>query len=201
MYSSHILLLGTLLLQAHCSSALPGNGTRRSSKKGVVVPHWPSVRCGDLDAFSSIGWWYNYHTFPEVYQVTPGWCRCADGKPPADHSVCFPSDPEVVFIPLVHGIPGFGNRPEEDDPAVRDEFDTVLGYNEPNQPDQSDIPPEEAAAAWVELQEQYQGKVLVSPACSGAHTDWMDAFLEMCQALGCRIDYIATHRPLPVESP
>ena len=97
------------------------------------------------------------------------------------------------LIPLIHGIPGYGNRPDEDDPPVREEFATVLGFNEPNQPDQSDIPPEEAAVAWVEIQEQYPNKILVSPACSGVNTEWMDAFMEACDVLGCRVDYIATH--------
>ena len=188
MYTAKLFLL-TIVVEGIYTS----NDTRRSSKKGVVVPSWPNVKCGDLDAFSSISWWYNYHTFPEIYQEKPGWCRCQDGKPPADHSVCFPSDPAVLFIPLIHGMPGYGNTPDEEDPPVREEFATVLGFNEPNQPDQSDIPPEEAAVAWVEIQEQYPNKILVSPACSGVNTEWMDAFMEACDVLGCRVDYIATH--------
>ena len=187
------MLFFTLLHLVLMASRALGTENIRSSKKGVVVPHWPSVKCGDLDAFKTIGWWYNYHTFPEIYESKPNWCTCEDGKPPQDHSVCFPSDPEVVFVPLVHGIKGFGNRPEEDDPPVREEFDIVLGYNEPNQPDQSNIPPEEAALAWIELQALYPNKTLVSPSCSGANTVWMDEFMNICEDLGCRIDYIATH--------
>ena len=26
-------------------------------------------RCGDFEAFDTVSWWYNYHTFPEIYLV------------------------------------------------------------------------------------------------------------------------------------
>jgi len=34
---------------------------------------------------------------------------------------------------------------------------------------------------------------LVSPAPAGGNTNWFDPFFEACEALGCRIDYLATH--------
>ena len=47
MYTAKLFLL-TIVVQGIYAS----NDTRRSSKKGVVVPSWPNVKCGDLDAFS-----------------------------------------------------------------------------------------------------------------------------------------------------
>ena len=31
-----------------------------------------SQRCGDFEAFNTVSWWYNYHTFPEMYLVRVG---------------------------------------------------------------------------------------------------------------------------------
>ena len=45
------------------------------------------------------------------------------------------------------------------DPDVAKDMDTVLGYNEPNRPDQSNIPPEEAAVLWSEFTQKYNDKV------------------------------------------
>ena len=33
----------------------------------------------------------------------------------------------------------------------------------------------------------------MSPAPAGGSTGWFDPFFEACEALGCRIDYLATH--------
>ena len=50
----------------------------------------------------------------------------------------------MIFVPQIYGIPGQGRRPNDTDPDVADYMDTVLAYNEPNQPDQADISPEDA---------------------------------------------------------
>lgn len=36
-------------------------------------------------------------------------------------------------------------------------------------------------------------QILVSPAPAGGSIGWFDPFFEACEALGCRIDYLATH--------
>ena len=46
---------------------------------------------------------------------------------------------------------------------VEDKYPIVLGFNEPNHADQSNIEPEVAAAAWMELQNMYPDKVISSP--------------------------------------
>ena len=74
------------------------------------------------------------------------------------------------------------------------EFDTVLGFNEPNHHNQANLEPEEAAYAWLEMQAAYPDKILVSPSASPPNTEeWFDAFFEVCEVLGCRVDYLATH--------
>ena len=44
-----------------------------------------------------------------------------------------------------------------------------------------------------EVQLKYPDKILVAPATGNVDTDWMDKFMESCEVLGCRIDYVATH--------
>ena len=41
----------------------------RSSKKGLVVPHWPRHHCHDFEAFTTASWWYNYHTYENVTDI------------------------------------------------------------------------------------------------------------------------------------
>ena len=165
----------------------------RSTKKGLVIPSWPRHMCGDFEAFNTVSWWYNYHTYPDPQDISPWWCTCMDGKSPQDRSKCLPADPEVIFIPQVFGIPGMGQRPDDHDPPVDAEHQTILAYNEPNHCDQSCIPPEVAAEAYAQLTQLYPDKILVGPATAGPDTDWMDPFMAACDLLGCRIDYIGMH--------
>jgi len=81
---------------------------------------------------------------------------------------------------------------DESDPVAA-KYPIILGFNEPNHKDQSDLSPEVAAAAWIEIQEMYPDRLLVSPAPAGGNTNWFDPFFQACEELGCRIDYLATH--------
>ena len=53
------------------------------------------------------------------------------------------------------------DRPWHDDitDPVSDQYEVVLGFNEPNHEDQANIPPEVAANAWLELQNLYPDRV------------------------------------------
>lgn len=62
---------------------------------------------------------------------------------------------------MVYGIPGHNGWHHDTDPDVAEYMDTVLGYNEPNRKDQTDIPPDEAAFHWSELTQKYNDKVMV----------------------------------------
>ena len=147
-------------------------------------------------------WWYNWHVTPN-HEMEPVEDHCS-----CSHS-CGPPPSGKRFIPMVWGYIE-DDRPWHDDinDPVADDYNVILGFNEPNHADQSDIPPEVAASAWLELQNLYPNKVsrhtgdqhthvtaqtLVSPAPAGGNTNWFDPFFEACEALGCRIDYLATH--------
>ena len=64
------------------------------------------------------------------------------------------------FIPMVWGYDET-DRPWHDDitDIVDDNYPIILGFNEPNHSHQSDLAPEEAAAAWIELQTLYPDRV------------------------------------------
>ena len=184
--------LSILVFFAFC--AITCTAINKSPKKGLVVPFWPRHKCGDFEAFSTVSWWYNYHTYQDVQDRSPWWCTCQDGRPPKNHTICFPQDETVEFHPMVYGVSGYGNRPDFDtEPPIADWSWLVLGYNEPDQKEQSDIPPKVAAQAWKEMQDQYPDKVWVSPATAGIHTDWLDEFMAECEKLNCRVDYMSTH--------
>jgi len=172
----------------------------RSPKKGIVIPSWPRHFAFDFDSFSTISWWYNYLPVPEAEYHNKWWCLYSNGVRPEGEarSHCFPSDPEVEFVPMIFGggrnfgDVGFCNE-QACGLTVPPEYQTILGFNEPNQPDQSNMTPMEAAVKWMEMQELYPNRTLVSPATGHADTEWFDEFWLQCEILGCRIDYLATH--------
>ena len=62
-------------------------------------------------------------------------------------------------MPQIFGVEGYGARPDQHlEPEIADWEWIYLAYNEPNQPDQSDIPPKIAAQNYKELTEQYPEK-------------------------------------------
>jgi len=161
------------------------NSENVSQKKGLCIPPGHTFHCGDLEAFSRVSWWYNWHTQPN--HVVEGHCTC-DSAPD-----CGPEPAEPAFVPMIWGY--HEDNPWHDDESnpVAEKYHTILGFNEPNHADQSDIDPETAAAAWIEIQEMYPDRILVSPAPAGGNTVWFDKFFEYCEVLNCRIDYLATH--------
>merc|ERR1712179_504624 len=97
--------------------------------------------------------------------------------------------PQKNFVPMLWNFYG---------PPELSGFDTVLGFNEPNFGEQSNISPQDAATYWIQIQDAYPDKTLVAPcpAPGGSNMDpftWYDQFFDACSVLGCRVDYIATH--------
>jgi len=167
MWSLFILLSLTALVEIEC---LQTNVTeKQASKKGVcIAPEY--FQCNDVASLNGVSWWYNWGTYPSNL----------------DHPEC-DQIPAPGFVPMIWGYWG------QDFPALPD-YDTVLGFNEPNHADQSNLSPEAAAYAWMELQAAYPDKILVSPSASPPNAEqWFDEFFDICNSIGCRIDYLATH--------
>jgi len=168
--------VGWLLVMAETNKLKKGV----SNKKGLCIPPRKNAKfyCGDLEAFSRVGWWYNWAKKSNYDQR--GWCTCEA----ASHCGQEPETPE--FVPMVWGMGSMHHY-------VDDKYATVLGFNEPNHRHQANLSPEVAAKAWIEFQNMYPDRILVSPAPAGGGIDWLDKFFEYCDVLGCRVDYVATH--------
>lgn len=176
--------VSSLLLLQVCG-CLDGVLGKVSPKKGLCIPPGQNLHCGDIEAFDSVSWWYNWHTKPNHDE--DGWCTCSDP------SGCGEQPGNVAFIPMIWGYHEDNPWHSDESDIVEDKYDTILGFNEPNHADQSDLTPLEAAVGWMEIQAMYPEKTLVSPAPAGGNTNWFDQFFAECEVLGCRIDYLATH--------
>jgi len=143
---------------------------KTSSKKGLSV--WEGgFYCGDIEAFSNLNWYYNW-----------GWEFAPQ---------CGPQPKPGNYVPMIWGYYGdIGEIPA-------DPYDTILGFNEPNHQEQANLSPQDAAIGWIKLQEKYPDKILISPSAapggSSSVEEWFDEFFEICEELGCRVDYLATH--------
>lgn len=52
----------------------------------------------------------------------------------------------------------------------------LMGFNEPDRPDQSNLSPERAATLWAQIEERYPDRKLVAPAPSHLHPEWIVDF-------------------------
>ncbi|MES2474852.1 MAG: glycosyl hydrolase [Verrucomicrobiota bacterium] len=67
----------------------------------------------------------------------------------------------------------------------------LLGYNEPDRPDQANMSVDEAIAGWPDLLKT--GLRLGSPSTSDGGLGWLYQFMEKADAAGLRVDYVAVH--------
>ncbi|MBY8847429.1 sigma-70 family RNA polymerase sigma factor [Saccharothrix sp. MB29] len=143
--------------------------TRRPAARveGVSTWHFDGV----TRALSDIGagWVYNWATTPENVQVPPG----------------------VEYVPMVWGAKTVTPADLE---AVARQGTTLLGFNEPDLAEQSNMTVEQALDLWPRL--QATGMRLGSPAV--AHSadkpgGWLDRFMAGAEQRGLRVDFIALH--------
>jgi hypothetical protein len=125
------------------------------------------VYCGDLAA-APFSWSYSWGLAPAA--------RCP-GAP-------------AHFEPMFWGAKSIAN----DSSLFTGSATHLLGFNEPNGKDQSNLTPQQAAALWptVSNAAQAYGLKLVAPVPSGDDTAWLDAFFAAC---GCEadVDVVALH--------
>ena len=69
--------------------------------------------------------------------------------------------------------------------------DHLLGFNEPDQPDQADMTVSEALSAWPILMEL--NVRLGSPGCAHPDREWMKAFMRGVTEQGLRVDFVTVH--------
>lgn len=123
-------------------------------------------------------WYYNWNSHPSH-----------KGMPSAH--------PGMRFLPMVWGW--YPKKTPAVLAALRAQHPSILlGFNEPDHPDQSNIPVEVALDAWP----QFEGIAaeLVSPAAANALGPWMQKFMQGAEKRKLRIDSVAVHH-YPGPSP
>jgi hypothetical protein len=68
---------------------------------------------------------------------------------------------------------------------------TLLGFNEPDQADQANMTVEQAIQQWPEMMKS--GLRIGSPAPANPQNNWITNFLSKCDSLNYRVDFVAVH--------
>ncbi|MGW6447351.1 sigma-70 family RNA polymerase sigma factor [Lentzea sp. NPDC055074] len=138
-----------------------------SVKKGVST--WNFTGVGKALTDVRAGWYYN-------------WAAQPDG---------IPTPPNVEFVPMI-----WGTKSTDDATLAKAKANgkVLLGFNEPDFPEQANMTPEQALDLWPKL--QATGLRLGSPAV--AHSGdkaggWLDRFMTGAAQRGLRVDFIAVH--------
>ncbi|MEU4739633.1 sigma-70 family RNA polymerase sigma factor [Actinosynnema sp. NPDC023658] len=139
----------------------------RSVKKGVSTWRFDGVTRALSDV--GAGWFYNWAPTREDVQAPPG----------------------VEYVPMIWGAK---TVTPANLAAVGQQGTTLLGFNEPDLGEQSNMTVEQALDLWPQL--QATGMRLGSPAV--AHSGdrvggWLDRFLAGARQRGLRVDFIALH--------
>lgn len=159
----------------------PGD-LRISRKRGIATQNFRLSSAGLATLAQKMHWGYVwYHHIPS-WDSGPGleeWER---------HG--------LNFVPMV-----WGDGPDHLDRALKEGLPkqklALLGFNEPNFPEQANLSPKRAAELWPSLEELAKNAsidYLVSPAVNFAEYDpivWLRDFFEECQ--GCKVDAVAFH--------
>lgn len=75
----------------------------------------------------------------------------------------------------------------------------LLGFNEPDRPDQANMSVEQAIRSWPEL--MATGLRLGSPAPADSGLGWLYEFIDRADAEGLRVDFVAVHYYRGVQNP
>ncbi len=106
-------------------------------------------------------------------------------------------EPEgVQFVPMVWGFKGHKDRFETtlddiDANIPKHAFTALLGFNEPDNQNQSKITVESAIQAWPMLMKT--SLKLGSPACVNAEGEWMRDFMKQAKEKNLRVDFVTVH--------
>jgi Glycosyl hydrolase catalytic core len=140
-------------------------GAAAHAFKGVA-----NAACGDLAAGRlSASWWYNWTT-------SPGSCKTGEFVPMISGKN--EKTPEAVSAAL-NGLKTAGYR-------------TVLGFNEPNKADQSNLLVADVVKLWPSLSADADVRVS-SPATSADAKVWFEDFMTQVDAKSLRVDFVAVH--------
>jgi hypothetical protein len=100
------------------------------------------------------------------------------------------------FVPMIWGGSGLTSDAVADavERAVDAGHTAVLGFNEPDRPDQANMTVEQAVALWPSMTAN-EDILVGSPATSSAQAgqEWMTEFMTQVTDRGLRVDFLAVH--------
>ncbi|KAK7062565.1 hypothetical protein VNI00_000053 [Paramarasmius palmivorus] len=106
--------------------------------------------------------------------------------------VSIPSSSGITHVPMQWGVQGAEGFFAQ---VVGGGYQTVLAFNEPDLPSQSNVSPDQAVRTWKEHIQplKQKGVRLGSPGISSAPSgkSWLKEFLDKCH--DCNVDFIAVH--------
>jgi len=156
---------------------------RRSAKRGIAIQNHKLSPQALAAVATTASWGY-------VWDFSPDYTWPVGGPTMAEWNAA-----GVRFVPMVWGENHIGLAQQKGLPAGRR---ALLGFNEPNFPEQAALSPQRAAELWPQVQALAARRgidYLVSPAVnfhSGyGPVAWLRDFLRLC--VGCRVDAIAFH--------
>ena len=104
-----------------------------------------------------------------------------------DWNISTRSSPDIEYVPIRQNRwwPGL-NQDWRDRGALH-----LLGFNEPDRPDQAKMTVDEAIQTWPQLLRT--GLRLGSPAPADSGLNWLYEFMDKADAAGLRVDFVAVH--------
>lgn len=137
------------------------------------------------------------------YTSKKGWCGTgSNGIKDADKvngtwlyswSADLNSTPNIEYVPIRQN----GSWPSWTEISNKQYVSHVLGFNEPDHTEQSNLTVAQALAQWPEMMRT--GLRIGSPACT--NNAWIYAFMDSCKAKNYRVDFVAYHAYWGGKSP
>lgn len=84
-----------------------------------------------------------------------------------------------------------GGWPSWNDLNNKKNVNHLLGFNEPDRPDQANMTVDQAFGQWPDMMKS--GLRIGSPAPASPHNSWITDFLAKCDQLNYRVDFVAIH--------
>ena len=157
---------GTLL--PSCATRALKPSTKATPKRGLGITTKPGSQWREKLNLCGANWFYSWGS-----------------TPPENLSA------RVEFVPMV-----WGGKPDDSFTNLGKElrkagYQQLLGLNEPDQKDQSNMAVEDALALWPKLMDT--GLRLGSPGCVHPDRDWMKAFMKGVEERHLRVDFVTVH--------
>jgi len=180
MQKLNIALLFSVLAFVSCSKKNdPGPGDNNNGKDTVIV----GKKGADFSTNTSNGTWYG-----NITKLKSHWFYTWGTTLPFEKT---PSNCEFVTM-----FWGKGNVTADNIAYVKQrkqegKVKYILGFNEPDLPDQSNMSVDDALALWPQLESI--GLPLGSPAVAWPTQQWFTDFMTKAAAQGRRVDFICVH--------